>query len=115
MDLYVEDPKISSKRWSDIPGSDNQTPREIADRCDVSIELGGILIPKFEVPKGETEKSYLRKLAYRGLAWRYGDATEENIGKLSIEQAKEKLTPEVVERAEYELETISKMGFDGYF
>ena len=46
---------------------------EIAERCDVSIELGGQLIPRFETPDGEPERDYLRALVDDGLRLRYGD------------------------------------------
>lgn len=113
--LHVEDPKELIKRWGkDHPEVISNT-RKVADRCDVEIELGKILIPKFPVPKGETEKSYLDKLVYKGLAWRYGGVPEDESKKLTIEQAKKLLTREVLDRAKYELGVIADMGFNGYF
>lgn len=114
-ELHVTDPGEIIKRWGvDHPDFIKNT-RVIADRCDVHIELGKILIPKFDVPKGESEKSYLHKLTYRGLAWRYGNTAEEKTKKLSIPNAKKLLPPEVLTRAEYELGIIDSMGFNGYF
>jgi DNA-directed DNA polymerase III PolC len=72
---------------------------EIAERCDVEIELGRQLIPRFECPEGMAERDYLRQLVFQGLAWRYGDP----------------LPADAVERAEYELSVIDKMGYSGYF
>jgi DNA polymerase-3 subunit alpha len=72
---------------------------EIAERCDVEIELGRQLIPRFDCPDGMAERDYLRQLVFQGLAWRYGDP----------------LPAEAVERAEYELSVIDKMGYSGYF
>ena len=46
---------------------------EIAERCDVEVELGGQLIPRFDCPDGKTEKDYLRELVEAGLRRRYGD------------------------------------------
>jgi DNA polymerase-3 subunit alpha len=46
---------------------------EIAERCDVEIELGNQLIPRFDCPDGKSEKQYLRELVEAGLRRRYGD------------------------------------------
>jgi DNA polymerase-3 subunit alpha len=114
-ELHVTDPKEVIKRWGkDHPDLIRNT-RAIADRCDVTIELGKILIPKFPVPKGEDEKSYLHKLVWQGLAWRYGGATPEASEKLTEAQARKLLKPEIIERADYELDTMDSMGFNGYF
>lgn len=119
-DLHVNKPEEVIGRW----GKENPTfisnSRAIADRCDLKIELGKILIPKFPVPKGETEKSHLDKLVYHGLAWRYGrksgkPVSQKQAAGLSVAEAKKSLTPEILERAQYELEIIDKMGFNGYF
>ena len=114
-ELHVADPKEVINRWGkDHPESILAT-KEIADRCNVSIKLGEILIPKFPVPKGEDESSYLKKKVYSGLAWRYGGKTREDANKLDKEEAKKLIPKDVLERARYELEVIDKMGFNGYF
>ena len=41
---------------------------EIAERCDVEIELGKQLIPRFDCPDGKDEKDYLRELVARACA-----------------------------------------------
>ncbi len=113
--LHVTEPAELIERWGkDHPEVITNT-KAIADRCDVSIELGKILIPKFPVPKGEDEKSYLHKLVYRGLAWRYGGKTEDEAKGLTIPQAIKTLPKEIATRAEYELGVIAGMGFNGYF
>ncbi|MGH7238851.1 MAG: DNA polymerase III subunit alpha, partial [Candidatus Saccharimonadales bacterium] len=114
-ELHVTEPKEVIGRWGKEHPDLITNTRVIADRCELKIELDKILIPKFPVPKGETEYSYLEKLLYRGLAWRYGDTGYEQAAKLSAAQAKKKLTKEVIERAEYELKVINDMGFNGYF
>ena len=114
-ELHVTDPQELIKRWGkDHPDFITNT-RQIADRCEVSIELGKILIPKFPVPKGEDEKSYLTKLTYRGLAWRYGGKTEDEAKDMDVETAKKTLPKEVLERAECEMGVVDSMGFNGYF
>ncbi|MEK9196514.1 MAG: DNA polymerase III subunit alpha, partial [Patescibacteria group bacterium] len=112
--LHVAEPEELIERWGkDHPDSILNT-KEIADRCNVSIELGKILIPKFPVPKGQTEKSYLEKLVYSGLAWRFGGQEEDAATKLTKDEAKKTLPEEVLKRAEFELGVIEKMGFSGY-
>jgi len=114
-ELHVTDPHEVIERWGkDHPDFISNT-RQIADRCNVTIELGKILIPKFPVPKGEDEKSYLHKLTWQGLAWRYGGVSAEEREALSVAAAKKKLTPEIIERAEYELSVMDQMGYNGYF
>jgi DNA polymerase-3 subunit alpha len=114
-ELHVTEPTEIIKRWgADNPESITNT-KAIADRCNVEIELGKILIPKFPVPEQETEKSYLDKLVYRGLAWRYGGKSREDVANISIADAKKTLPKEVRVRVEYELGVIETMGFNGYF
>lgn len=114
-ELHVTDPGEVIARWGkDHPDFITNT-KAIAERCNVTIDLGKILIPKFPVPKGETEKSFLHKQVYQGLAWRYGGVTEAKSSKLSVAEAKKTLSKEVNERAEYELSVIDQMGFNGYF
>lgn len=114
-DLHVNKPEELIGRWGkDHPEFISNT-KKIADRCDLTIELGKILIPKFPVPTGETERSYLEKSLYRGLAWRYGGKSEAEAQDLSIDAAKKLLPEHVLERANYELGVIEHMGFNGYF
>lgn len=113
-DLFVEDPKNIIERWGGEQAEAILNTKRIADRCAVELELGGILIPKFPVPEGETEKTYLDKLVYRGLAERYGGLSRTEAEKLSIDDAKKKLSSQVLERVEYELKVIDGMGFNGY-
>ncbi len=72
---------------------------EVADRCNVEIELENMLLPHYPVPEGYDESSYLREQCELGLARRYG----------------ENVTPEVRERLESELAVVEKMGFPPYF
>jgi DNA polymerase-3 subunit alpha len=114
-ELHVTDPREVIGRWEkDHPEFITNT-KAIADRCNVKIELGNILIPKFPVPKGESEKSYLHKLVWQGLAWRYAGKSDEDSAKLTPAEAKKLLRKEIIDRTEYELETMDSMGFNGYF
>lgn len=114
-ELYVADPKDVIQRWGqDYPQAISNT-KSIADRCKVNIDLDKILIPKFEVPKDENEKSYLEKLVFQGLVWRYKQLAIEKAQKLTVAECKQALDKHVLDRAEYELGIIDSMGFNGYF
>jgi DNA polymerase-3 subunit alpha len=75
------------------------TTLEIADRCDVEIELGKLLLPRYPTADGEDPKATLRRIAVEGLRARYGDPPPAA----------------AVERLELELTTIEEMGFSSYF
>ncbi len=72
---------------------------EIAERCNVEIELDKQLIPSYPTPDRAPEHAYLRARVEEGLALRYGEPAPA----------------EARERAEMELEVIHRMGFDAYF
>ncbi len=113
-ELYVTDPKDILKRWKDYPELITNT-KAIADRVNLEIELGKILVPSFPVPKGENPQTFLHRLVYQGLARRFVNKTEAEVSRLSVSAIKKLLSAEVKERAEYELTVIEKMGFEGYF
>ena len=84
----------------DFPGHEDALRRtlEVAERCNVEIELGRILLPKFPTPDGRDAFDYLVELCEKGLQKRYGRST-----------------PELHERLQFELKTIQEMGFADYF
>ncbi len=84
----------------DFPGLDDSMRRtlEVAERCNVEIELDRILLPKFDTPNGQDAFDYLVDLVEAGAAKRYGTPT-----------------PEHRERLQFELKTIKEMGFSDYF
>ena len=114
-DLHVTDPLEIIRRWGPMQPQAILNTKIIADRCDVSITLGAILIPKFPTPDGEDEKSYIDELVYRGLAWRYAGVEKVTAMALSIEEAKKLIPENVLVRANYELGVVDGMGFNGYF
>ncbi len=114
-ELFVADPREIIKRWGKEHPDAVRNTKLLADRCNVELELGKILIPKFPVPDGEDEKSFLDKWVYRGLAWRYGGIPEAESKQLDIASAKKVIPNNVLERAQYELSVIESMGFNGYF
>ena len=115
IELHVTDPVEILSRWQLTHPEAIKNTRKIADRCDVQLDLGGILIPTFSTPKGYNEKSYLDELVYQGLAWRYGNVELDKTKHLSIPEAKKLLPKHVLERTDYELGIIDRMGFNGYF
>jgi DNA polymerase-3 subunit alpha len=72
---------------------------EIADRCNVEIKLGELLLPRFPTPDGSEPSELLRRVATDGLHHRYGDPPPAA----------------AVERLEFELGVIEEMGFPSYF
>ena len=113
--LHVTDPIDVIERWGQEHPDIVTNTRAVADRCDVEIEFGKILIPKFPTPKGTNEKTYLHQRVWQGLLWRYGGLSVEEASVIDEPEARKKLLKEVVERAEYELGIIDRMGFNGYF
>lgn len=114
--LHVASPHDIIERWGKTHPDAVRNTRKLADRCSVELDLGSILIPKFSVPKGYTEKTYLDKLVYDGLYERYVDETKQGKSKPdTIKSIKQTLPDEVLERAVYELNIIDQMGFNGYF
>ena len=89
--LHVTDPAEIIERWGTEHPNIITNTKAIADRCDVTLEFGKILIPTFPVPEGETEKTYLDKLVWQGLAWRYGGVTQQEAADLSIQDCRAKL------------------------
>lgn len=113
--LHVEDPGEIIKRWGKDHPEVIRNTKAVADRCNLQIELGRILIPKFPVPSEESEKSYLDKLVFQGLAWRYGGKSEGEAATMSIEGARKVIPKAALDRADYELSVVDQMGFNGYF
>jgi DNA polymerase-3 subunit alpha len=97
-EFYLKTAEEMRDRFAAYPAACDAT-LEIAQRCNVELQLGQILLPSYQVPAGYTEASYLRERCEEGVRRRYG-----------AEPA-----PEVRERLEYELGVINEMGFDAYF
>ena len=113
--LNVIPPNEIIERWSKTCPEAVRNTKRIADRCNVKIELGRILIPKFPIETGESEKEYLDKLVFRGLAERFGYLSKEEADQKSVEEIRPLLSKEILERIDYELATVDKMGYNGYF
>src|SRR3954447_7111009 len=97
-EFYLKDSAEMASAFAEWPEA-LQSTVDIAERCDVSIELGKQLIPSYPTPDGSDERSYLRNLVDQGLRLRYGDP----------------IPAAARERAEMELGVIDRMGFNAYF
>lgn len=96
-DFYFKSTQEMIDLFADIPEAIDNTVK-IAKQCNVEIPIGKMVFPKFDLPKGETEKSYLKKLTLIGLKKKYG-----------------KITDEKLKRMRYELNIIHQKGYDAYF
>lgn len=114
-ELHVTEPDEIIKRWSKTHPEAVRNTKRIADRCNVNIELGGILIPKFPTPNGESEKEFLDQLVYRGMAVRYAGKTVDEAKALKNADIRELLNDAERERLDMEFGVLDKMGYNGYF
>jgi DNA polymerase-3 subunit alpha len=97
-EFYLRDNAEMVQAFAEWPEAVAST-LEIAERCNVKIELGAQLIPRFPTPDGAPEREYLRAQVTAGLSARYGDP----------------IPAEALQRAEMELAVIDRMGFSAYF
>ena len=123
-DLHVIPAEEIIEHWQDTCPEAVLNTKKIADRCNVDLQLGRILIPKFPVPDGEDEKSYLDKLVFQGLVYRYGGKKLDETLELSVEECRKILEEvdkdrdelhQVLPRIDYELSVVDHMGYNGYF
>src|SRR5699024_9548340 len=70
----------------------------IGKRCNVDLDFDTLHLPEYNIPKGYTNESYLKELILNGLEERYGE-----------------LTREIMDRFEYEFNTIVSMDYTDYF
>ena len=98
-ELYVKSPEEMSEYFSNFPDAIENTVK-IAEKCNVEFEFGHTILPNYDVPpEFETHYDYFKKLCDDGIKNRYGDNPSK----------------EILERAEYELSIIKKMGYVDYF
>ena len=97
-EFYLRSTEEMAESFSEWPEALASTV-EIAQRCDVEVELGRQLIPRYSTPDGVSEAEYLRSLVDDGLRRRYGDPAPAA----------------AIERAHFELGVIDRMGFNAYF
>jgi len=103
--FYVRDGDEMAELFHDHPSAVAAT-LEIAERCQLEIEMGRYHLPEYQVPAGKTREQVLEEQAWRGLRRRLGLEPDEPIP--SRHRAYE-------ERMKHELGVIQSMGFAGYF
>lgn len=108
-EFYLKSPEEMKKLFSDLPEAIICT-QEIVDKIEAYKLAREVLLPKFDIPEEfkhaedeadggkRGENAYLRYLTYEGAKKRYPA-----------------LTPEITERLDFELATIEKTGYPGYF
>jgi DNA polymerase-3 subunit alpha len=93
--------------FADLPSAIANT-RAVAERCNLKLELGSAQLPDFPTPDGQPIEAYFRRLSELGL--------EERLRKRFPDHAeRDRERPRYIERLQFELATIVKMGFAGYF
>ena len=96
-EFYLKTEDEMCAAFPDLPVAISNTEK-IADRCNVEFEFGKIKLPFFDT-NGEDHYEYFRRKCYDGLYKHYGN----NPAK------------EVIDRLEYELSVINKMGYVDYY
>jgi DNA polymerase-3 subunit alpha len=97
-EFYIKDSAEMAESFAEWPEA-VPTTLEIAERCNIEIELGKLLLPQYPTENGEEPEAMLRRIAMEGLRARYGDPAPA----------------EAIERLEFELGVIEEMGFSSYF
>ena len=95
--FYLKSEAEMREKFGDCPEALENTAK-IAERCNVELSFGHLLLPEFPIPNGLSAEEYLRKLCLDGMPGRYPEPTQQ-----------------VLDRLEYELGIINKMGYDCYF
>ncbi len=99
-EIYFKTEEEMLQAFPECPDALYQT-REIADKCDLKLEFGKPLLPKFQIPEEDKAldlNQYLEKLTRELCAQRYDE-----------------ITPEIEERLDFELGIIKRTGYAGYF
>jgi DNA polymerase III subunit alpha len=97
-EYYLKSPQEMADSFSQWPEA-VPTTLAVAERCNIEMELGRLLLPRFPTPDEEDPAAMLRRLATEGLRRRYGDPPPAA----------------ATERLDFELGVIAEMGFESYF
>ncbi|WP_177566208.1 DNA polymerase III subunit alpha [uncultured Phascolarctobacterium sp.] len=95
--FYLKSEAEMRVKFGDCPEALTNTAK-IAERCNVELSFGHLLLPEFPIPDGLTADTYLRKLCLEGMPKCYPEPMRQ-----------------VWDRLEYELSIINRMGYDCYF
>jgi DNA polymerase-3 subunit alpha len=93
--------------FADIPSALSNA-LEIAKRCSLNLSLGKPQLPKFPIPEGITLEAFFRKESMNGLERRLQSLYPDPVTRDAVR-------PSYQERLDFEIATILKMGFPGYF
>lgn len=96
-EFYLKSEEEMSEIFGNVPQALSNT-QKIADRCNVELEFGKIKLPFFDT-NGEDHFKFFRDRCYKGLYEKYGENPQS----------------EIIERLEYELSVIDKMGYTDYY
>ena len=97
-EFYLKSEEEMREAFSECPQAVDNTAK-IAEQCHVEFEFGKTKLPHFDVPDGWSHFDWFAKLCRKGLKERYGDSPPQ----------------EYIDRLEYELGIIDKMGYTDYY
>ncbi len=97
-EFYLKSEEEMRSLFKDLPQAYENT-QKIADKCNVEFEFGVRKLPHFDVPNNEDHYEFFKRNCYNGLYKHYGENPSEDL----------------INRLEYELSTISRMGFVDYY
>ncbi|HWP10586.1 MAG TPA: DNA polymerase III subunit alpha [Ramlibacter sp.] len=108
---YFKPQAAMEQLFADLPSAIANT-LEIAKRCNLVLELGKPHLPDYPTPQVDGRRlpieEYLRYASHEGLRQRLAQLYPDPVRR-------ESETPRYVQRLEFEIDTILKMGFPGYF
>jgi DNA polymerase-3 subunit alpha len=97
-EFYFKSPEEMKSIFRDLPEA-IETVEEIINKVEAYTLERNVLLPKFDIPAAfKTEDEYLRHLTYEGAKKKYGEISDS-----------------LRERLDFELDTIQKTGYPGYF
>ena len=98
-DFYIKSPQEIREFVPNLPEAMENTVK-IAEKCNVEFEFGHTILPNYDVPaEYATHYDFFKKLCEDGIKKRYGENPSQ----------------EIIDRAEYEMSVIQKMGYVDYF
>ena len=96
-EFYLKSEEELKQLFPNVPEAFENTVK-IADRCNLEFVFNEYHLPSFPVPEGYTNEEYFRKLCMDGFRERYTDPPAHYL-----------------ERLEYEIGVISRMGYVNYY
>ena len=97
-EFYLKSEQEMRSLFPEIPQAFDNTV-EIAQRCNVEFEFGKTKLPHFDVPDNRDHTEYFRDECMKGLKKHYGENPDKAL----------------IDRLEYEIDTIDRMGYIDYY